>query len=110
MQTYEVRVTEFAEEALRGIGQYITYKLLNRDAAVNTLLAIREGIRQLSNNPQRIRLVEEEPWRTEGVRRQRVKNFYVYFWIDEDLLKVQVTHVVYVGRDQKRQMETMPRE
>ena len=40
----------------------------------------------------------------------RVKNFYVYFWIDEENLRVQVTDVIYVARDQKKQLETMPIE
>ncbi len=30
----------------------------------------------------------------------RVKNYYVYFWIDEENSKVQVTAVIYVARDQ----------
>ena len=60
--------------------------------------------------PERIKLAEEEPWRSEGIRRMRVKNYYVYFWIDEDNSKVQVTSVIYVSRDQSVQLAMMEME
>ena len=37
----------------------------------------------------------------------RVKNYYVYFWIDEGNSKVQITAVIYVARDQAKQLEKM---
>jgi hypothetical protein len=36
-----------------------------------------------------------------------VKNFYIYFWIDEEKKKVQVIGVVYQKRDQRRQLMEM---
>lgn len=44
--------------------------------------------------------MEEEPWRSEGLRKIIVENYYVYFWIDEENGIVQVTAFVYVKRDQ----------
>ncbi|MCM1123589.1 MAG: type II toxin-antitoxin system RelE/ParE family toxin [Eubacterium sp.] len=60
--------------------------------------------------PDRIKLTEEEPWRSEGIHRMRVKNYYVYFWIDEENCKVQVASVIYVARDQLVQLEMMKME
>ncbi len=60
--------------------------------------------------PDRIKLTEEEPWRSEGVHRMRVKNYYMYFWIDEENSKVQVTAVIYVAIDQAAQLELMEME
>ena len=53
-------------------------------------------------------MTPEEPWHSEGVRRLAVKNFYVYFWIDEDRKKIQVIDVIYIKRDQQRQLMAMP--
>ncbi len=36
-----------------------------------------------------------------------VKNYLVYFWIDEETRSVQVTAVVYGRRDQRRQLSQM---
>ena len=54
--------------------------------------------------PERYSLVDEEPWRTEGMRKIIVKNFLIYFWIDEHNMKVQVTGVIYGRRDQVVQL------
>lgn len=110
MQEYEVKVTQYAENALRSIGQYILNELLAPQAAVNTLQTIRKEIKTLNIMPARVHLTPEEPWRSFGIRRMTVKNFYVYFWIDDAAFRVQVTNVVYIGRDQKKQLEIMPIE
>ncbi len=110
METYEIKVTEYAEKALREIGTYIVHELKAPEAAVNTLQALRDGIASLNTMPSRVRLTPEEPWGANGIRRMVVRNFYVYFWIDEENLRVQITNVVYTGREQKRQLEAMPME
>ena len=37
-------------------------------------------------------------------------NFYIYFWIDEENKKVQIIGVIYVRRDQSRQLDQMKTE
>lgn len=110
MHNYEVRVTEYAENALREIGLYILNEFSAPQAAINTLKTIRKEIETLNIMPERIHLTPEEPWMSLGIHRMTVKNFYVYFWIDTDANRVQITNVVYVGRDQKKQLDSMPLE
>ena len=110
MKTYTVRITRQAREHLRGIKKYIAEELLAPDAARNTIAVLKKEIQSLSEMPERIKLTEEEPWRSEGIHRMRVKNYYVYFWIDDDNSKVQVTSVIYVARDQATQLKLMERE
>ena len=107
MKAYTVRITRQAREHLRGIRKYIEGELLAPDAARNTITALKKEIKSLSEMPERIKLTDEEPWRSEGVHRMRVKNYYVYFWIDEDNHRVQITSVIYVARDQAAQLELM---
>ena len=104
MKEYEVKVTEYAENELRGIAQYILNELKAPQAAINTLQAIRKEIKTLNRMPARIHQTPEEPWKSFGIRRMPVRNFYVYFWIDDEAFRVQVTNVVYAGRDQKKQL------
>ena len=46
--TYTVRITRQAREHLRGIKAYIENELLSLDAAKNTILALKKGIKSLS--------------------------------------------------------------
>ena len=110
METYAVKVTSQAEAQIQEIIYYITHKLTAPDAALRLLDALEESFLSLSQFPQRIALVSEEPWRTSGIRRLPVKNFLVYFWIDEDDMKVQITAVIYAKRDQIRQLSQMDLE
>ena len=109
-ETYAVKVTSQAEAQIQEIIYYITHKLKAADAALHLLDALEESFLSLSQFPQRVSLVSEEPWRTNGIRRLPVKNFLVYFWIDEDDLKVQITAVIYAKRDQIHQLSQMDME
>lgn len=52
-------------------------------------------------------MIDEEPWRAEGIRKIVVNKFIVYYWIDKDKKKVQVTAVIYEKRDQIEQLKNM---
>ena len=62
---------------------------------------------KLAAFPSRHALIEGEPWRSEGIRKIVVKNFLVYYWIDDKCNKVQVTDVIYSKRDQIEQLKNM---
>lgn len=65
---------------------------------------------KLGQMPERFQLIDEDPWRSRGVRKLIVKNFYAYYWIDEEATTVYVTAVTYAKRDQKGVLEMMGSE
>ena len=97
---YEVRITLQAQAHLREIRDYIAQKLLAPEAAKNTVQRLGTVMASLSQMPQRVPLIEEEPWRSEGVRVRAVRNFLIYFWVNEAEKTVQVIAVIYARRDQ----------
>ena len=104
---YTVKITRQAEEQLKEIRNYIAEELKVPDTAKDWLRGMSEKIKLLDHSPSRVKLVDDEPWRSEGIRRMPVKNFYVYFWIDEGNKIVQVIGVVYQKREQKRQLKQL---
>lgn len=110
MEEYKIRITRQAREHLREIRRYIELELLAPIAAKNTIASIKAEMLSLKKMPSRIHLTPEQPWHDQGVRRDRVKNYYIYFWIDEKQKKVQIIGVIYVKRDQSRQLESMDLE
>ncbi|MGN0355615.1 MAG: type II toxin-antitoxin system RelE/ParE family toxin [Muricoprocola sp.] len=107
---YKVHITRYAYNQMKEIRRYIGEELLAPDAAKYLLMSIRDAIGKLQTMPSRHKLVDEEPWRTEGIRRLIVKNFYIYYWTDEQLAKVHVTAVVYGKRDQIQQLRLMNKD
>lgn len=106
-KTYKVKITSQAEEQIQEIIHYITNELKAPDAALHLLDTLEDSFTSLTYFPQRVALIDEEPWHTNGIHRLPVKNFLVYFWIDEDNLNVQITAVIYGKRDQLHQLSQM---
>ncbi len=93
-----------AQEDIRGIVLYIVQELFSPQAALNLQDAFQEEIQKLSYIPKRIKPIDEEPWGSQGVRKIRVKNYYIYFIVDDNEMAVKITAVIYVGRDQEKQV------
>lgn len=104
---YTVKITSQAEEQMQEIIHYIAYELKAPDAALHLMDALEDSFVSLSHLPQRVALVDEELWRNKGIHRLPVKNFLVYFWIDEEHLKVQIIAVIYDKRDQLYHLSKM---
>lgn len=105
MNEYRIRITRQANENLKAIRNYIQFELHAPIAARNTIASIKAVIQSLIYLPERIHLTPEQPWHDSGVRRIRVKNYYIYFWIDECNKMVQIISVIYVKREQNRYLQ-----
>lgn len=106
-EKYTVKLTRQAEEQLREIVDYIRFTLQAPNTASKMLDALAEEIYSLDQFPYRAPLTEEEPWHSQGVHRISVKNFLVYFWVDEAQKNVQVTGIIYGRRDQRHQLSSL---
>ena len=71
---------------------------------------LQEEIASLDQFPNRIPLTEEEPWHSAGIRKIPGKNYLVYFWVNGERKKVQITAVVYGRRDQRTALQNMKYE
>ena len=103
-ERYKVVILPEAQKDIRDIVFYIASELAAPQAALGLQDAFEEEIRSLSYMPDRVRLVEEQPWKDAGVRKTRVKNYYIYYVISEAGKEVRILAVIYVGREQRRQM------
>ena len=107
MNQYCIDFTLQAREHLNGIYKYIKNELSAPIAARRIVTLIKEEISSLKTSPERIQLVSEEPWFSLGVRRDRVKNYYIYFMIDDVNKIVHVADIIYARRDQARQLKEL---
>lgn len=64
-------------------------------------------IGSLAHMPARNRWVDQEPWHSCDVHKIIVKNFYVYFRIDEPASTVFVLMVIYDRRSQLKALSHM---
>ena len=110
MAKYRVRITRQAAEHLKEIRRYIEQELLSPIAAKHTIQLIKSEIQSLAEMPGRVPLTPEQYWHDQDIHRDGIRNFFIYFWIDEDHKTVQILGVIYAKRDQSRQLEQMDLE
>ena len=101
---YNLIILPEAQKDIRDIVIYIARELAAPQAALNLQSEFEKAINTLAERPKRIKTVNEQPWKDVGIRKIRVKNYYIYFLVDDDEVAVKVNAVIYTGRDQTKQM------
>ena len=107
MDEYKVKITPQASAQMLEIFSYISGTLKESVAAERLLDELQKSILSLNTMPKRVSLTDEEPWRSYGIHKMPVKNFLVYFWVNDKLKEVHITAVIYGRRDQPEQLKQM---
>ena len=107
MDEYKIKVTRQAKEHLALIREYIATELKEPIIAKRILELLKSEMMSLQTMPYRVKCIDEQPWGELGFRKIRVKNYYVYFWVDENKREVQILAVIYARRDQATQLEQL---
>ncbi len=105
MSSYEIIMTPDATEDLVNLKNYISDILLAPETALKYIRLIRKEIESLTEFPEKIKLVDDEPWRSRGLRKTSCKNFFIYFRIDESAKRVYVLNIIYAKRDQLKTLK-----
>ncbi len=94
-----------ARQDLREIYEYIAHTLLAPDTARSLTDRIMAEIRALEKFPERNPLYRDEPWHSQGVRFLPVKNYLVFYTVQNETETVSIARIMYGGRDISRQLE-----
>lgn len=103
-QRYLVRIEGEAEADLYAIYRYIAETLKEPRIAANIYQKIKTAILELSHMPERIKLMDDEPWHSRGFRKLIVGSYAAIFFVEEQT--VHVFRVMYGGMDIDAQLET----
>ena len=89
MKRYQVEITKYAYKQMRDIARYVKSKLKNPDAAKRLLNDLKTAAISLEKMPHRIPLTDEQPWRSEGIRKMPVKNYLKWKCNSNSILAVR---------------------
>lgn len=101
---YQVFITEKAEEDLNSIADYLIYKLLAGETALNQIDRIEQAVMSLEEMPERYHIYDKEPWKERGMRVMGVDNYLVFYITDNDNKTVTVIRIMYGKRDIESQL------
>ena len=99
MDIFEVNVTEPAEDDLRDIAIYISSQLNAPVTALNMIQTIKTAIARLETMPLSYPLVRDDRLAALGYRLLPVKNYIVFYVVNEREKTVDVDRVLYGRRD-----------
>lgn len=102
--SYQIELTNQAKNDLDEIYSYIAFILLSPDVAANMYRSILDCIRSLDSMPFRNALMDDEPWKSRGLRRCFVKNYTIFYLVDEANSIVRIIRIMYSGRDVRYQL------
>ena len=99
MKRYDIFITDLAERDILEIARYISAELRAPDTALRFIDEIDEAVSKLELMPYKYALVLDEHLRGHGYRKVSIKNYIVFYRIDEDRRVVNVERVLYGRRD-----------
>lgn len=99
MECYEVFISENAQNDLRDIARYISAQLSALTTAIRMVESIEKAIDRLSEMPKSYPPVIDDRLFGMGYRKLIVKNYIVFFIINEKDRAVDVDRILYGRRD-----------
>lgn len=96
---FDVIIEFSAEKDLYGILTYISETLLEPAVAKRIYCSIKEQILSLSSMPLRYALIDEEPYRSMGIRKIPIENYIAFYIVDESHKTVHVFRILYNRRE-----------
>ena len=99
MTGYSIAISEPAENDLRDIVRYISTQFNAPMTALKMLDLVVAAINSLENMPRRCPLVPDERLARMGYRKMIIKNYIVFFTIDESSKVVDVERIIHTRCD-----------
>ncbi|HNX29623.1 MAG TPA: type II toxin-antitoxin system RelE/ParE family toxin [Syntrophomonadaceae bacterium] len=99
MAKYRVDVSEPAENDLKDIVRYITSQLSAPISALSMIELFEDAMAGLADMPQRYPFVADERLAQMGYRKLSLKNYVVFYSIDEGNKVVDIERILYGRRD-----------
>ena len=101
MEHFKVFIEPAAKTDLHDILPYITEALYEPKIAERICESIETAIFSLQQLPMRYNVIEEEPFSSKMIRKMPVKNYSIFYTVDNAGKEVHILRVVYSRRDWK---------
>ncbi len=98
---YNIVFEELAENDLTDIFEYICNKLHEPEIAVRIYRSLKKDILSLETMPFRFALLEENPYKSMGVRCIAIENYVAFYIPDKSTKTVHILRILYNRRDWK---------
>ena len=99
MKEYKVIIEAVVREEILNIRRYIAKEMKEPITAKNIYNSINSAISSLKLLPLRYPIVEDEPHKSRAIRKMPVKNYSVFYVVDEVKNSVNILNIIYNRRN-----------
>lgn len=104
MEKYRIELSIKAKEDYMSIIRYIKYKLLETNIAEKYAELIKNEINTLQYNPQKFAIIDYDIIKQYKFRKLIIKNYIVFYRINEDKRIVNVERILYGEMDWRNKL------
>lgn len=104
MEKYKIQLAIKAKNDFVGIIKYIRYNLLEPNIAKRYAKTIKEEIKKLEYMPQKFNITHSNIIKDDEIRKMVIKNYIVFYSIDENEKIVNVERILYGGTNWKNEL------
>ena len=97
--SWEIVYSDQARQDLRSVYEYIAFSLFEKSTAVQLYKDITAEINALDMMPKRYPLYHDEPWHSLGVHYLSVKDYLIFYHVDDEKERVSIVRIGYGGQD-----------
>ena len=97
--SWSIVYSEQAKQDLRSIYEYIAFSLLEKGTASQLYREIVMEINSLDVMPKRYPLYLDEPWHSLGVHYLSVKDYLIFYLVNDEAETVSIVRIGYGGQD-----------
>ena len=99
MKKYVVEVSETAEQDLTNIISYLRYDLAGDIIADKYKILFKQGLKELENVAGSMPIIDEELTGHKNIRKVNVKNYIIFYSINEEINKAYVVRIGHTLMD-----------
>ncbi len=88
-----------AKEDLENLFQYISIELTNLESATSLIIKLEDKFQSLLEFPYAYPLIENDKLEMENLRKTRVDNFLVVYYVNEEKNHIEIIRVIYQRHD-----------
>lgn len=105
MKKYIVEMSETAEKDLENIISYLRYNLAGDIIADKYKLLFKQELKNLSNIAGSMPILNEELTGLKNIRKINVRNYIIFYVIDEDNLKTFILRIGHAFMDWEKYLK-----
>jgi len=98
-KNYDLIIEKYAQKDIQDIYNYISYTLLNKEAAIKLLNNINKKLQMIKTFPKSAPLINNQYVKNKNIMKLLVDNYILFYEVDDNNNEIRIIRVLYGMRN-----------